>query len=221
MAVIVTFCWLTGWHQADSAWQLVTSDKGTCMNTLPFSAHYAGRFLVLRVCIVSDTYCCYSWSIVLCDIQCTKGTYCIGYLLLLQLEYCAVWYSVYWGYVLYRILIAITAGVLCCVILSVLRVRIVSDTYCYYSWSIVLCDIQCTEGTYCIRYLLLLQLDCPVYTCGQLHNLRIVGVLWRDKCFMLLWEGSIYMAQNVNRRGQYIHGSECKQERAVYTWLRM
>jgi hypothetical protein len=29
------------------------------------------------------------------------------------------------------------------------------------------------------------------------------------------------MAQNVNRRGQYIHGSECKQERAVYTWLRM
>jgi hypothetical protein len=34
-----------------------------------------------------------------------------------------------------------------------------------------------TKGRYYIGYLLLLQLDCSVYTCGQLQNLRIAGVL--------------------------------------------
>jgi hypothetical protein len=32
-----------------------------------------------------------------------------------------------------------------------------------------------TKGMYCIGCLLLLQLDCPVYTCGQLQNLRVAG----------------------------------------------
>jgi hypothetical protein len=35
---------------------LVTSDEGTRMNILFFSAHYAGRFLALMVCIVTDTW---------------------------------------------------------------------------------------------------------------------------------------------------------------------
>jgi hypothetical protein len=35
--------------------------------------------------------------------------------------------------------------------------------------------VPCTKGTYCIGYLLILQLDRPVYIHGQLQNLRIAG----------------------------------------------
>jgi hypothetical protein len=55
-----------------------------------------------------------------------------------------------------------------------------------------------TEGTYCIGYLLLLQLDCPVYTCGQLEYCDVTHALWYSMYFVL-GEDSIYMAQNVNR----------------------
>jgi hypothetical protein len=61
--------------------------------------------------------------------------------------------------------------------------------------------VPCTKGMYeyCIGCLLILQLDCQVYTCGQWQNLRIAersDVLNALYCF---------------ERGKYVQCSECQQ----------
>jgi hypothetical protein len=47
--------------------------------------------------------------------------------------------------------------------------------------------VPCTKGMYCIGYLLILQLDCPVYTCYQLQHLRIVGRTWCAECSIIFY----------------------------------
>jgi hypothetical protein len=60
-----------------------------------------------------------------------------------------------------------------------------------------------TKGAYCIRYLLLLQLDCPVYTCDQLEECDVLIVLWY--IIYIFWgEGSMYSAHNANSFELYV-----------------
>jgi hypothetical protein len=66
--------------------------------------------------------------------------------------------------------------------------------------------VPCTKGTYCIACLLMLQLDCPLYTCGQRQNPRIAERMSCAECSMIF---NVYCFE----RGKYAQCSECQQFR--------
>jgi hypothetical protein len=57
--------------------------------------------------------------------------------------------------------------------------------------------VPCAKGMCCFGHLLILQLHCPIYACGQLQNLKIARKMRCAECSMIF---SVYCFG----RGKYV-----------------